>query len=94
MSSIHLFYHNSRSNSLDSHVISMHSAGSCLDYHNTPLPEVPTPGNMCQGFGSWRLMDEDRVALLPCSESKVWSVFTMKYFFLFSFILIFLLLSF
>lgn len=58
VSSIHLFHHNS-----SYHVIAMHSAGSCLGHHNTPLPELPTSVNMCQGVGPWRLMDEDRVAL-------------------------------
>lgn len=63
MSSIHLFYNNSRGKSLDNHIIAVHSAGSCLGHHNTPLPELPTSVNMWEGAGAWRLMDEGSVAL-------------------------------
>lgn len=71
MSSIHLFHHNSRGGSLDNHIIAMHSAGSCLAHHNTPVPELPTSVNMCEGAGAWRLMHGGSVALSRCPDSKL-----------------------
>lgn len=77
---IHLFHHNSRGESLDNHIIAVHSDGSCLTHHSTPVPEPPTSVNTCEGLqcGCWCV-----AAAWPyqCPDIKLWSIFITKCFY-------------